>query len=60
MLNVSVSPVSLLADEMEKKRWLGEDPGDLRAESVASALPRKLQLMPTVRRHSRWRCFFCR
>lgn len=42
MLNVSVSPVSLLADEMEKKRWLAEDSGDLLTQSVKSALPRKL------------------
>lgn len=27
MLDVSASPVSMLADEMEKKRWLAEDPG---------------------------------
>ena len=29
MLDVSASPVSMLADEMKQKRWLAEDPGGL-------------------------------
>ena len=42
MLDVSASPVSMLADEMEKTRWLADGPGALSAHrdmSFATQIP---------------------
>ena len=39
MLGVSASPISMLADEMEKKRWLADDTGSPLTQGQCRVLP---------------------